>query len=89
MFNLGDKSALKSLTMIGAALFAALQALEGLGQIPEGVAAQAAAVAKGAAFILTAFGARRAIGENGLIAPFKDEVEVAAATFEDEEPPEA
>jgi len=80
MFDLGDKSAVKSLTMAGAAVFAALQTLEGMGAIPAGVAANVAAVAKGLAFLATAFGARRAIGRNGFLAPLEE-----AETFEVEE----
>jgi len=66
MFDLGDKSATRSLTIIGAAVFAALQALEGAGAVPAGVAAQAAAAAKGIAFIVAAFGLRKAVAQNGL-----------------------
>ena len=78
MFELGDKSATKSLTVIGAAIFAALTTAEGLGYIPAGVAAQAATVAKGIAAILAAFGIRRAVGENGMGGIFDDDEDEAA-----------
>lgn len=62
MFDLGDKTATTSLTMAGAAIFAGLQTAEGLGVIPAGVAHQASIVAQGVAFIVGAFGLRRAVG---------------------------
>jgi hypothetical protein len=62
MFDLGDKTAAKSLTILGAALFAGLQAAEGLGTIPAGMAAQAAVVGKAVAFMIGTFGLRRAVG---------------------------
>jgi len=62
MLDLGDKSATKSLTVVGAAIFAGLQAAEGLGAIPAGVAQQVATIASAVAGLLAAFGLRRAIG---------------------------
>ncbi len=62
MLDLGDKAATKSLTMLGAGVFAALQTAEGLGAIPAGVAHQACIIAQGVAFIVGAFGLRRATG---------------------------
>lgn len=78
MALLGDKRIRHSATMAGAAIFAFIQTAEALGQIPAGVTAQLAIVGKGLAGLYFIFGARRAIGENGLRAPFEEE-EIDAA----------
>lgn len=67
MLDLGDKSVTKSLTVIGAAIFAGVQTAEGLGYIPAGVAAQAAVAVKAVAGLVSIFGIRRAVGESRLV----------------------
>lgn len=76
--SLGDKPLRNSVTIVGAALVAGLQAAEGLALIPEGVASTAATAGQALGTMLFAFGVRRAIGQNGLNAPLEDgdEVEV-------------
>lgn len=64
--HLGDKSASKSVTIIAAAIIAAIQAAEGCGVIPPGTFHYLAVAGQALATIAVAFGLRRAISTNGL-----------------------
>ena len=72
MFDLGDKKVTRSLTVIAAVVFAAVQAAEGLGQVPPGTVAGLAIAAKALATVLFGYGVRRAISTNGLSALLYD-----------------
>ena len=66
MFDLGDKSATRSMTIIAAAVFAVIQSLESMGVIPPGAMEAIATCGKSVAVLLGVFGLRRAINSNGL-----------------------
>jgi hypothetical protein len=84
MLNLGEKTALSSLTIIGAAIFAAVQAAEGFGLVPAGTAQELATVGKGLAGLLVVYGLRRAVSANGLRV-FLDEPVEPEYQIQDEE----
>ena len=60
---LPDKSLLQSLTVWGAAMFAAAQSLEAAGVIPPGAATAAVGIVKSVGALLTVIGVRRVLGE--------------------------
>lgn len=66
MLHLGDKPAVKSVTIISAAVIAAIQAAEGCGVVPPGTMHYLAVAAQSLAVLSFGYGVRRAISGNGL-----------------------